>query len=59
MIYGKEKSCTTAKNQNLPADLEDKITNFHKHIIGLRKEYNYPLNQIGNMDETPCFFLTC
>ena len=37
--------------QNLPADLEDKITNFHKYIIGLRKEYNYPLNQIGNMDE--------
>ena len=37
--------------QKLPADLEDKITNFHKYIIGLRKEYNYPPNQIGNMDE--------
>ena len=43
--------------QKLPADLEDKITNFHKYIIGLRKKYNYPLNQIGNMDETPCFLI--
>ena len=42
--------------QKLPADLKDKITNFHKYVIGLRKHYNYPLNQIGNMDEISCFF---
>lgn len=42
--------------QKLPADLEDKIIDFHRYVIGLRKEHDYPQCQIGNMDETPCFF---
>ena len=42
--------------QKLLADLDDKITSFQRFVIKLRQTYNYPLNQIGNMDETPMFF---
>lgn len=42
--------------QKLPEDLADKITNFHKFVINIRKDYEFPLSQIGNMDETPVFF---
>lgn len=42
--------------QKLPADLDEKITNFHKYVIELRKGYDYLQCQIGNMDEVPCFF---
>ena len=42
--------------QKLPAELEEKVMNFQKFIIDRRKEYNYGLAQIGNMDETPMNF---
>lgn len=42
--------------QKLPVDLADKTTNFHKFVIKIRKKYDFPLAQIGNMDETPVFF---
>ena len=42
--------------QKLPKDLEEKIESFQKFIIKLRKEYNFDLSQIGNMDETPMTF---
>src|SRR6218665_145250 len=42
--------------QKLPAVLEDKIASFHQFIIRHRKQHDYPLSQIGNMDETPMTF---
>ena len=44
--------------QKLPEDLEEKLNAFHRFVINLRKENNFELSQIGNMDETPmCFDL--
>ena len=37
-------------------DLDQKVTNFHKFVIGMRQKYNFPLSNIGNMDETPMNF---
>jgi hypothetical protein len=34
----------------------DKIINFHKHVIDLRKNKEFLLSQIGNADQTPVFF---
>ena len=42
--------------QKLPRDLEEKIHLFHTFIISLRKQKNFELSQIGNMDETPMTF---
>lgn len=42
--------------QKLPEDLEDKITNFQSFVIKMRKNEQYELAQIGNMDETPVWF---
>lgn len=45
--------------QKLPPDLDNKLGNFHKYIIQKRKEYQYPLSSIGNINETlRCFDLT-
>jgi len=42
--------------QRCPQDLEEKINSFHTFIINLRKQNNFELSQIGNMDETPMSF---
>lgn len=42
--------------QKLPSELEDKVEAFQRHVIRLRKEKNFDLSHIGNMDETPVFF---
>ena len=42
--------------QKLPKDLEEKIGLFHTFVINLRKQNNFELSQIGNMDETPMTF---
>ena len=42
--------------QKLPSDVEDKVMNFHKFVIDLRKGQQFYLGAIGNMDETPMFF---
>lgn len=42
--------------QKLPNDLEEKIASFHTFIINQRKQINFELSQIGNMDETPMWF---
>lgn len=42
--------------QKLPADIDEKVSNFHKFVITERKKYNYELKSIGNMDETPMTF---
>ncbi|KAG8175457.1 hypothetical protein JTE90_004150 [Oedothorax gibbosus] len=42
--------------QKLPKQLEEKIVAFQKKVINLRKENNFELSQIGNMDETDMTF---
>ena len=42
--------------QKLPKDLEEKINLVHTFIIRLRKQNNFELSQIDNMDETPVSF---
>ena len=42
--------------QKLPSDVEDKVMNFHKFVIDLRKGQQFHRRAIGNMDETPMFF---
>lgn len=42
--------------QKLPAELEEKVMAFHRYTINLRKQNQYGLNSIGNMDETPLTF---
>lgn len=46
----------TTLAQRLPDDYEEKIVRFHRYIIDLRKEHNYPLHVIANMEETPLTF---
>ncbi|CAG8780199.1 34495_t:CDS:2, partial [Gigaspora margarita] len=42
--------------QKMPADLEEKLLNFQRCVIKLRRINNYPLSNIANMDETPVWF---
>jgi transposase-like protein len=46
----------TKISQKLPEDLEEKIEEFRRFIIRLRTQYNFELNSIFNMDETPVWF---
>ena len=46
----------TSISQKLPADFEEKLVNFQKYVIGLRRAKDYLLGQIGNTDQTPVFF---
>lgn len=46
----------TSVAQKLPAALEQKITSFLQAVRVARKEYSYPKELIGNMDETPMYF---
>lgn len=40
-------------NIELPVELEDKIQIFHELVTDLRKMYDFPLSQIGNVDKIP------
>ena len=42
--------------QKLPADVENKILSFQQFVIRERKQFDFSISQIGNMDETPMFF---
>lgn len=42
--------------QKLPPDVENYVTSFHQFVIRERKQFDFELSQIGNMDETPMFF---
>lgn len=42
--------------QKLPADVETKVISFQRYVIQIRKEFNFQLCSIGNMDETPMQF---
>ena len=43
-------------DQQLPKDLDHKITQFQTFVINQRKRNEYAMAHIGNMDETPMFF---
>ncbi|KFD47118.1 hypothetical protein M513_12028 [Trichuris suis] len=42
--------------QKMPVDLGDKLRDFRRYVRTLRREHNFLLGSIGNMDETPVFF---
>lgn len=42
--------------QKLPEQLEEKLIQWQKYIIRLRKKHGFDLSQIANMDETPVTF---
>lgn len=46
----------TKISQKLPEDTEEKMEEFRRFIIRLRTQYNFDLNSIFNMDETPIWF---
>ena len=46
----------TTVAQKMPPQMEDKILSFHRFVIRMRKLRNYPLANIGNMDETAVYF---
>ena len=43
----------TAICQKLHTDFEEKLVNFHRHVIMLRKRGNFLMGQIGNADKMP------
>lgn len=47
----------TSLAQHLPADFREKLVNYQRFVIKLRKKHEYPLDQMGNADQTPVFFL--
>ena len=42
--------------QRLPHEFEEKIISFQRMMIRMRRENNYEIQCIGNMDETPMNF---
>ena len=46
----------TKISQKLPEDTEEKLEEFRRFVIRLRTQYNFDLNSIFNMDETPVWF---
>jgi hypothetical protein len=46
----------TTISQKLPEKYEEKLINFQKFVILLRKKHAYLLSQIGNADQTPVWF---
>ena len=45
--------CRTSLAQRLPSDFGEKLQSFHHYV---RKKHSYPLDQIGNANQTPVFF---
>ena len=46
----------TSLAQRLPADMEDKLVEFHRFVLRSRQRWGYDLSRILNMDETPMRF---
>ena len=40
----------------LPADMEEKIVEFHRFVLRARRRHDYQLSHILNTDETPVRF---
>ena len=46
----------TSLAQRLPADMEDKVVEFHRFVLRSRQRWGYDLSRILNMDETQMRF---
>ena len=46
----------TALARRLPADMEEKIVEFHRFVLRARRRYDYQLSHILNTEETPVQF---
>ena len=46
----------TSLAQRLPADMEDKVVEFHRFVLRSRQRWGYDLSRILNMDKTPMRF---
>ena len=46
----------TSLAQRLPADMEDKVVEFHRFVLRSRQRWGYDLSRILNMDKTPMQF---
>ena len=46
----------TSIAQRLPDDVENKLLDYQKYIINLRKRHEYPISCIANGDQTPLSF---
>ena len=44
----------TSLAQRLPADMEDKVVEFHRFVLRSRQRWGYDLSRILNMVKTPC-----
>jgi hypothetical protein len=42
--------------QRLPKPYEEKLVTFQKHVLKLRKQYEYRLGQTGNADQNSVYF---
>uniref|UniRef100_A0A672HC27 HTH CENPB-type domain-containing protein n=1 Tax=Salarias fasciatus TaxID=181472 RepID=A0A672HC27_SALFA len=53
----------TSLAQRLPSDFREKLLSYQRYVLGLRKKHHYPLDQMGNTDQTPksriTVMLTC
>ena len=52
------RSCTSV-SQKLPRQLESVLSKFYADAAKFMRIGKYPLSLVGNMDETPAFFLFC
>lgn len=46
----------TTVAQKMPPQMEEKILSFHRFVIRMRKLRDYPISNIGNIDETAVYF---
>jgi hypothetical protein len=54
--HGLSTRMRTRIAQNIPADYESKIVDFHRYVINARKKTQFELGEIGNMDGVPLTF---
>ena len=47
----------TTLAQRLPADMEEKIVEFHRFVLRARRRHDYQLSHILNTEETPMQFV--
>ena len=46
----------TSLAQRLPSDFREKLLSYQRYVLELRKKHDYPLDQMGNTDQTPVYF---
>ena len=51
--WKRRHAAKTTLAQRLPADVEEKIVEFHRFVLRAQRRHDYQLSHILNMDETP------